>query len=1062
MTCPTDQQLKLLTLGQLSEQESDALFRHLHSCEQCQAMLETLDDGEDSLVLNLRSSSAMDQFGAEAPCKESVALAAAALATSRIDASGPSVSPTSIPREFGEYEILRPLGRGGMGSVYLAKHSKLGREVAIKVLASHRLADYRMRERFEQEMRAIGRLSHPNVVTAHDAREIEGTAVLVTEYIDGFDLAQISNRCGPLRIADACEVIRLTAVALQYTSDQGFVHRDVKPSNIMLSRSGDVKLLDLGLARLQYGDNELSELTGTGQAMGTADYVAPEQVTDSRAVDARADIYALGCTLFKLLTGSAPFARLENASAFAKMNAHVHETAPKLSEVRPEVPAKLARLVDSMLAKEPSGRPEKAMSIAGQLQEFSKGADLETLVEDAANAEPREQDSLLPLSPTAHPRVLRRRIVPIWFAVAAGFFGMLLGGLLGVLITIKYPDGTRAFLRIPDGSEIEISSTEGGGSKSQVQPLLSGGEWEESETPSPLAYDSDAGGGVAAMPIPLAFAIAETDLDEFKEAGYLTQSKGHRNRRWFPLAEDARIGQIPRVMLGGQWIVLVAEGEDDFIGWDDLNQQVSMMYTADPFESTQTLHLQFHSEAAKQLETMTSANIGKSLVVIINGKVYSASRIIDQISGRAQLSGKFARRDLTVLRQALDSGIVSEELLDADRASADSSSPHSGAGSQISDVQRQALRSNFFERTQRGRSRADSLSKAGSDPFGSSTADPFGNAGDDPFGNAGDDPFGSSDDDPFDGATNDPFGGHQSNPLDVGGRDPFGGSSSKASGNPNTASDPFDPPGRIESARSSASADAATKDPFGGDQPVENESVEATPPNSGQGAVEAAGLEPKMRADSVVAPAVGSNRRHFAMVPNLATCLFQVTNASGENATASSPFLPMPLPKLHGVTIAERYASDKLTLPPGFAGAMPASVDARRGFRFSVDWRTFVARDIRQIVDQMVGDQIFDKVVKGIKNDPEGPQVNLGEMILEFRNEFIVYYEVDEQEEPLTWVIAVPLRGKAPLSAKLVNAHKLERGIPGAAKMGIINNHLVVWLPKSPRNETQSSEAASD
>ena len=216
-----------------------------------------------------------------------------------------------------------------MGSVFLARHTKLGREVALKVLASHRLADKRMRERFEAEMRAVGRLSHPHIVTAHDAREVDGTAVLVTEYIDGLDLGQLVARTGPLEIADACEIIRTVAVALQYTSGQGFVHRDVKPSNIMLSWSGDVKLLDLGLARLQDDRHKEVEITGTGQAMGTADYVAPEQVADSRSVDVRADIYSLGCTLFKILTGRAPFADLQHTTAFAKMTAHVVDTATR-------------------------------------------------------------------------------------------------------------------------------------------------------------------------------------------------------------------------------------------------------------------------------------------------------------------------------------------------------------------------------------------------------------------------------------------------------------------------------------------------------------------------------------------------------------------------------------------------------------------------------------------------------------------------------------------------------------------------------------------------------------
>src|SRR5690606_13088298 len=153
------------------------------------------------------------------------------------------------------------------------------------------------------------------------------------------------DRRGPLAISDACEMIRQVAVALTYTSAQGFVHRDVKPSNIMLSRRGDVKLLDLGLARWQWDEVEQTGMTATGQAMGTADYVAPEQVTDSRSVDVRADIYSLGCTLFKLLSGTAPFAAAEHATAFAKMTAHVSTRPPSLAQHVPAAPAGLVKLV---------------------------------------------------------------------------------------------------------------------------------------------------------------------------------------------------------------------------------------------------------------------------------------------------------------------------------------------------------------------------------------------------------------------------------------------------------------------------------------------------------------------------------------------------------------------------------------------------------------------------------------------------------------------------------------------------------------------------------------------
>ncbi len=355
----------IMPWGDSPRRIAKCVFEHLAGCDACASELETIDDAEDSLIANLRKPDELADFNDEPNCKVAVSKALEAL-------TGADTA-TQLPHQIGEYKIVRPLGRGGMGSVYLARHMKLGREVALKVLATHRLADPRMQSRFESEMRAVGRLSHPNIVTAHDAREIEGTAVLVTEFIDGLNLGQLVDAGGPLNTSDACEIVRLIAVAMQYTHEQGFVHRDIKPSNIMLSRAGEVKLLDLGIARFHYGDPDRAEITGTGQAMGTADYIAPEQVTDSRSVDIRADIYALGCTLMKLLTGSAPFAGEKYQTPFAKMTAHVSVTPPRLTDLLPNVPKELASLVDSMLQKDPARRPQTPMDVAQKLTSSAPG-----------------------------------------------------------------------------------------------------------------------------------------------------------------------------------------------------------------------------------------------------------------------------------------------------------------------------------------------------------------------------------------------------------------------------------------------------------------------------------------------------------------------------------------------------------------------------------------------------------------------------------------------------------------------------------------------------------------
>ena len=188
-------------------------------------------------------------------------------------------------------------------------------------------------------MEAIGRLNHNNIVRATDAGEADGVHYLVMELIDGIDLARLVRLAGPLPVAAACELVRQAAVGLQYAHENGLVHRDIKPSNLLLSVNGELKISDLGLALLNRDERASGELTVTGQVMGTADYMAPEQWEDSHAVDIRADLYSLGCTLYTLLAGRPPFAGPKHRSALRKMAAHAKELVPPITDHRADVPA---------------------------------------------------------------------------------------------------------------------------------------------------------------------------------------------------------------------------------------------------------------------------------------------------------------------------------------------------------------------------------------------------------------------------------------------------------------------------------------------------------------------------------------------------------------------------------------------------------------------------------------------------------------------------------------------------------------------------------------------------
>ncbi len=260
----------------------------------------------------------------------------------------------SSPKALGEYDLFEPIGRGGSGTVYRAQHRKLRRKVAIKLL--NKINDKRSIARFQQEMRAIGSLQHPNVVAATDAGEADGVPYLVMEWIQGESVAQLIQTRGPMPVPEACEIIRQAATGLQAIHEHRLVHRDIKPANLMVTSSGHVKILDLGLALLHEQDLSHGAITSSGIMMGTVDFIAPEQAEDTHKVDIRADIYSLGATFYLLLTGVPPFGPSVAASPLAKITAIATGKPIPIADRRPELPTALVAVINRMLARYPEER----------------------------------------------------------------------------------------------------------------------------------------------------------------------------------------------------------------------------------------------------------------------------------------------------------------------------------------------------------------------------------------------------------------------------------------------------------------------------------------------------------------------------------------------------------------------------------------------------------------------------------------------------------------------------------------------------------------------------------
>ena len=309
---------------------------------------------------------------------------ALALETEIVLASEPlrreSLSMSTVAPSAGDvlsdYKLLEKIG-GNMGIVFKAVHENLGKTVALKLFPAENLADESKRRRFEREIRSMGKLTHENLVSASDARNVGPWHLVAMEWIDGRDLQQILRTEGPFPIDLACEAARQAALGLECAHRNQLVHRDVKPANLMLTPAGTIKVIDLGLALPM--EDQSAQLTQTGNVLGSMPYCAPEQIRDPSNVDSRADIYSLGCTLYHLLAGRPPFSDRRH-SVPEIIEAHRSEPFPSLLEVRPDAPPALDKLLKRMTAKDPGARLHSAAEVAERLEPFARGANLSRLL----------------------------------------------------------------------------------------------------------------------------------------------------------------------------------------------------------------------------------------------------------------------------------------------------------------------------------------------------------------------------------------------------------------------------------------------------------------------------------------------------------------------------------------------------------------------------------------------------------------------------------------------------------------------------------------------------------
>ncbi|MEO6810249.1 MAG: serine/threonine-protein kinase [Isosphaeraceae bacterium] len=334
------------------------------------------------------------------------------------------------------YVILDRLGSGSMGRVYRAHHQHMDRIVALKIIAPEIVTNERVIARFQREMKLVGRLDHPNVVRAFDAGQVGSVLYIVMEYVPGQSLGQRFRARGPLPPAEVIDCAAQAALGLDHAHRQGIVHRDIKPSNLLLTDERRIKVLDLGLGVLMEADEESNFATADGIAVGTIDYMSPEQAC-GQDVDGRSDLYSLGCAVYHLITGRLPY---PGDSPIERLGKRISGQPVPITDLRPDLPSNLVRVLNKLLANRPEDRYQTGAEAAEALQALTRRKTSREPASPAAptvKALPTPTPPSMPVIDTAPhplPEVLRT-VYPGWFQPLADLAERSPAGALVVTLT---------------------------------------------------------------------------------------------------------------------------------------------------------------------------------------------------------------------------------------------------------------------------------------------------------------------------------------------------------------------------------------------------------------------------------------------------------------------------------------------------------------------------------------------------------------------------------------------------------------------------------------------------